>query len=296
MEAVVYNFPRGPMPPQLNEAGMVYSGESERGGHQLEAAMACPRMWALKYPLKTPRVRVVDPNAKVPAWGLGNLVHQWNAQHWARQHHPDGVISPERAVRLRAKEEQTEAAIDQALDISEKYHAFILDKHPSWVPLAEECEVAVDYGEGVGRITLGVDQFFWCRETEQPIIMDWKTAGRIANVQKYPYSTQYLRYRIMLRTFARFLGKPDSWGEVYVGVIPTGKTNFHRRDTHRCPYFVQATDGLEMQTKRHLAFLWTLERQDPYDVVHTGAVYGPTCLGEYRPCPFRASHCFLGGV
>lgn len=292
----VVNFPRMPVAPQVDENGLVYSGESARGGHQLECAMACPRKWALKYPLRVPRVQSVELDTKkVPAYVLGNVVHQWCANYYAARAGFLDVAAPDDAARIRAQSEGYAEAAERACQLAADYTSFVKEAYPSWVPVAEEIELLADFGEGRGTLTLGVDQIFWCERTEQPIVVDWKTAGRIANAVKYPYSTQYMRYRMALRAVARQHGKADSWGKVFVGLIPTGKTNFHRRDLVDCPYFAAATDGIEQQTGRHLAFLTELEQQEANHVVRTGAVYGPECAGLYSPCQFRNTHCFMGG-
>ena len=285
--------------PNIDERGLVYSGESERGGHQLEIAAACGTKWALKYRYGVERITCPAVDGKTPAWVLGTLTHQGLAnvamnymtlsEEW-----PNLATGVEEAIEARAVELGHPEAVEKATELTYIYQQFVQDTKPSWVPLAIEYEIRVDWGD-YGIFTVSEDMIFWDQDKQEPVIVDWKTAGRISSNPNYAYSPQYLRYRMVLRSVARINGKPDNWGQVIVGLIPTGKTNFPKRALIECPYFAKATDNIERQTDQQLRRLVELERMDPGHVVRNYTTYGNECSGLYSPCAFRDSHCFIGG-
>lgn len=290
----VLNFPLQPIAPLVNELALVYSGESERGGHQLETAEACPRQWALKYPYGVERVECPSDDGKVPAWLLGTLVHQWLANEFA-QWLPNGEQPPvdgDRATEMRANElGEPEAARDAAV-LAHEFAKFTTTMRPAWRILAVEHSIRCDFGDA-GVYTSGADAIFWDIVAEAPVIVDWKTAGRITTGHSYPYSTQYLRYRMILRQLARQLGKPDDWGAVFVGLIPTGKTNFDKRELIECAYFPEVVDHIETQTRAGLEFLHVLETSP--DAAMAAPRFGQHCHGPYSGCQYRREFCFVDG-
>lgn len=291
----VLNFPHAQQQPDIDELGLIVSGESERGGHQLEIAGACGRKWALKHALGIPRVECPSLDNKTPAWQLGTLVHQGIANYLAVTMMCDKVTSPVNAITIRAEQlGASEAAVEQANELVIKYMNYVEEQHPEWVCMAIEPQLVCDFGDGLGLFTVGADAVFWDRKNLEPVIVDWKTAGRIQSNSNYKYSNQYTRYRMVLRTVARANDKPDGWGKVIIGLIPTGKTNFPKRNLIEAPYFPFPVSGVEQQTADGLALLTFMENQDPHALVYAGASYGPECNGVYSPCPYRDSHCFIG--
>jgi hypothetical protein len=284
------NFPLEATPPVV-KGGLVHSGESARGGHQLEKCEECPRAWYFKYHLKVQAGVCPSMDDKVPAWATGTVVHQWLANHFALMA-GFSCDDPNIAAHARAHEVGYPQAFEPAAALAQRYARWVAEARPEWRPIAIEPELQCDFGEG-GVYTSGADIIFWDDLAMEYVIVDWKTAGRVQSAQGYEFSTQYLRYRMILRELADSHGKPEDWGSVYVGLIPTGKTNFHKKDLIKCRYFPTAVDDVTAQTARGLHTLAYYERHP--ERAGERPVIGHHCSGPYSGCAFRRDWCFVDG-
>ena len=283
------NFPL--LPAVVVQDGLAHSGESKRGGHQLALSKECDRAWALKYDIGVERAEVPPLDDKVPAWALGTVVHQWLANYYAQQLGVS-VLAPNAAAEKRAAELGYPQAAKPASDLALEFVRFVEREKPQWRVVSVEPQIECDFG-AAGVFTSGADIVFRDDSTGELIIVDWKTAGRLVSNPTYEYSSQYLRYRMILHRHATLQGLRPDWGKVFVGLIPTGKTNRHKRALIECPFYPSMTARLVEQTRDDLLYLQSLEA-DPEAALQRPKV-GQWCHGPYSGCPYRREWCFNDG-